>query len=203
MKQARMKDPVEEALSSENENLGEQGDAEGFSFESVPVEVASKPHPFDGYPEVVVDVKGKKVNLTHWVQFDPSIPIFQDRSGMGQTITDKHGNPIRVVNLRTVHNRYIHSYEAGKKPIDVVFETNFELPNGTIAKRCAFVPDASVRAQLVFKLNLRTSKVEVDTRYKLADRKQSKRLRELFMMIVNPTIKAERLAKEITGESLE
>lgn len=206
----KFKDPVD-ALAEEKarlvsddeiETTDEDGISGAISFESVPFEVASKPHPFDGYPDTKVKVGDKTINLTHLVQFDPSIPIYQDPSGKGQAITNKQGQIIKVVNIKTVHNRVIQSYEMGKKAIDVVFDRDIVLPDGKKFTRCAWVPDASVRAQLVFKLHIKTAKIEIDSRYKLADMKQSKRLRELFTMIVNPTIKAERLAREITGEEV-
>jgi len=65
------------------------------------------------------------------------------------------------------------------------------------------VKSHSVRAQLMFKYNIKTERVEPDNRYLFLDTKQAKRLREVFLMIINPKIKNERLSKSISGESDE
>ena len=86
--------------------------------------------------------------------------------------------------LFTFHNRIIYDYEAGQN-VDVVFDRSYEMSDGVLEK-CAFVPQHSIRAQLLFRIDDRTGAVKSDPRYKLIDTKQARRLYRIVQMLAKP-----------------
>jgi hypothetical protein len=66
--------------------------------------------------------------------------------------------------------------------------------------RVALCPDHTARAQIIFTVNRRTGKIEVDPRYVLADIEQVGRLRKLFEMFHYQQTQSERLAQKFEAE---
>jgi|GEM_PF-2507803 hypothetical protein len=220
----RVKNPVEqfekskEAQTIEDDLKSLDGSSLSLSdFQVIPVETATAPHPFDGYPLnkermafVVKDpLKGEKiveleVVTAHVVALKPGTYVHQDPSGKGVMIKkedkDDAGKVRNIlempVDLKTYHNRFVQN--SRKKNEDVVFDRVLKLRDGDL--NVAIIPDHVARANVCFKLNLRTGKAEVDNRYMLRDFKQRNKLMQVFQIFHSNIINNERLAKEISGE---
>lgn len=212
MAEKKLVDPVAE--DQEQKEQDEQvAQAEALSiealsldaFQPIPITGARQPHPFEGYPQRKIKIgtymaKGKEkdliVNITHIVALNPKQYVHQDPSGKGVTI-----GPIgkeRIVDLQTFHNRIVRD-QTGHN-IDVSFGMDVLLSDGQKMSRCGYCPDHTARSQIVFKVNRRTGKVEVDDRYVLADIGQVSRLRRLFEMFYYQQTRSERLAQKFDEE---
>jgi hypothetical protein len=174
-------------------------------FQPVPITAARQPHPFEGYPQKKMKigthkVKGKETDLivsaTHIVALNPKQYVHQDPSGKGVTIVS--GGKEKIVDLATFHNRIVRDQNG--RNIDVSFGIDIMLSNGRMMTRCAYCPDHTARAQIIFKVNRKTGKIEVDDRYVLADLEQVGRLRRLFEMFFFQQTQSERLAQKFDAE---
>jgi hypothetical protein len=182
-------------------------------FQPLQQKMSSAPHPFDGYPSNMVKVgetqKGpnpkarKDVMMPSYavVALSPKEAVFEDPSGNRQSIM-KNGVET-MVNIFAPHNRCVVDYEAGGVNTDICFDRTIQIEDGKTLGRCAFIKSHSARAQVMFKLDVKGERIQIDNRYLLLDVKQASRLRRVFEMIVNPKIKNERLARAISGESEE
>ena len=214
--QTQLKDPVEAKVKAREEKTAVQEMKEAFSIDNLSTDdfrplgerTAVSPHPFDGYPAVMVkvaEVAGKEIKVPRYsiVALNPKEYVHQDPSGRAVSIWDMKTNKEKIVTIPTYHNRILVDYEAGGINRDVVFDREIVFPNGQVMKNCAFVESHSMRAQLLFKLTQKGDRIQVDRRYVLLDVDQASRLRRVFEMIVNPRIRKERLSKAIAGESEE
>lgn len=182
-------------------------------FKPLQPRMSSAPHPFDGYPNNMVKVgevqngpnpKARKdimVPSYAVVALNPKEAVFEDPSGNGQSVM-KNGKEVRV-NIYAPHNRCVVDYEAGGVNVDICFDRTIELEEGKSLARCAFIKSHSARCQVMFKLDIKGERIQIDNRYLLLDTGQASRLRRVFEMIINPKIKNERLARAISGESEE
>lgn len=182
-------------------------------FQPLHQRASSAPHPFDGYPGNMVKVgesqKGpnpksrKDVMMPAFavVALNPKEAVFEDPSGARQSIMEAGRE--RMVNIYAPHNRCVVDYEGGGVNTDICFDRTIELEDGKSLARCAFIKSHSARAQVMFKLDIKGERIQIDNRYLLLDVGQASRLRRVFEMIVNPKIKNERLARAISGESDE
>jgi hypothetical protein len=217
-----LKDPVE---AKAGEIKGKKADDEMKSFDignlspddfqPLRQRDAKSPHPFDGYAAKMVKVAtakngpnpkaAKDIMFPHYalVALNPKEFVFKDPSGDRQSVTDRKTNKERIVDIHAPHNRIVVDYENGGQNTDICFDRTLEMGEGKTMGRCAFIKSHSARAQIMFKLDLRTGAIQIDNRYILLDIGQSSRLRRVFEMIVNPKIQNERLAKAISGESDE
>ena len=211
----KLKDPVAKAVESKQAQEAEEGvkDINSLTesdFTPIPVAAARSSHPFDGYP-VKPKVKmgnmgtpgGFEVSATFVIALNPKEYVHQDPSGNSVTAVDTKTKQEKIVNYNTFHNRRIRDYERGGISTDVVFDHTVPLSGGRVMEHCAFVPNASVRAQLMFYYDVKMSRIAPDRRYVILDRDQTARLRRFYEMIINPKIKVERLARAISGESEE
>lgn len=211
----KLKDPVADAVEAKQAREAEDGivDINSLSesdFTPIPIAAARSSHPFDGYPvkaKVTMGTMGIKetfeVSATHVLALNPKEYVHQDQSGKGVTVIDTKTKTEKIVNIPTFHNRRIRDYERGGISTDVVFDRTVPLKDGRVMQNCAYVPNASVRAQLMFFFDPKLSRIQPDRRYVILDRDQTNRLRKYFEMISNPKIKVERLARAISGESEE
>ena len=217
---ATLKDPVEkkagEIKAKQDTDEMKTFDISNLSlddFQPLQQRSASTPHPFDGYPSNMVKVgafqkgRGANAGLTDLmmpsfavVALNPKERVVEDPSGNRQSVRMKGGNE-KIVNIYAPHNRCVVDYENGGQNTDICFDRTIELEGGQKLERCAFIKSHSARAQVMFSLDTRGDKIQVDTRYLLLDTKQAARLRRVFEMIVNPKIKNERLAAAISNES--
>lgn len=174
-------------------------------FQPVPVTAARQPHPFEGYPQKKIKIgtykfKNKDADLivsaTHIVALNPKQYVHQDPSGKGISIVS--GGKEKIVDYATSHSRVVRD-QSGKNTI-VVFDRDIILGGGKKMTRCAICPDHTARAQIIFKVNKKTGKIEVDDRYVLADINQVTRLRKLFEMYHYQQTKSERLAQKFDEE---
>ena len=174
-------------------------------FKPVPVTAARQPHPFEGYPQKRIKIgtykKGGRdvdfiVNATHIVALNPKEYVHQDPSGKGVTI--QHEGQEKVVDYVTSHSRIVRN-DAGRNEI-VVFDREITLGGGATLTRCAICPDHTARAQIVFKVDRKTGKIDVDRRYVLADIDQVGRLRRLFEMFNYQQTQSERMAQRFDAE---
>ena len=175
-------------------------------FQPIPVTAARQPHPFEGYPQKKIKVgtrkdKGGKevdliVNATHVVALNPKEYVHQDPSGKGITIMS--AGKEKMVNLKTTHNRLVKN-ENGQN-LDIVFDNDILLADGKTLSRATICPDHMAQAQLVFMVNKRTGRIEVDRRYVLADIDQVGRLRRCFEMFNYQQTQSERLAQKFDSE---
>lgn len=174
-------------------------------FQPVPITAARAPHPFEGYPQKKIKIGTYKLNgkdtdlivsATALVALNPKQYVHQDPSGKGISISV--GGKEKIVDYNTLHNRIVRD-EVGRN-IDVIFSRDVLLGNGKKMSRCAYCPDHTARAQIIFKVNPKTGKVEVDDRYVLADIEQVGRLRRLFEMFHYQQTQSERLAKKFDEE---
>jgi hypothetical protein len=170
------------------------------AFTAIAPSVAKKPDPFDGYP-LGPDVRlGETVvSSTFVIALNPTIFVAQDPSGIGVSQVDRAGNE-KLVNIKTYHNRIITDYSrgSGTNSCDVVFDREVTLDGGQKVS-CAIVPVHSIRAQIMFALDRKKQGIQVDKRYMYLDPRQGNRLRSLFLQLVNPLIKKEREAEDITA----
>lgn len=192
-------------------------------FKAVPRRAAQIPHPFEGYPERMMQAgtytvdntntlhadpneigkeKPLMINATHVVALSPSLGVEQDPSGRNIMVGDPAKGTEKMVTIHTSHNRVV-SY--GGMSFDAVFDRILELEDGQKVRYC-LVPDPVYRAQIIFFWNAaKGSDGAIDTRpdYLLLDSGQVGRLRQVFQMIINPRLKIERVARAISGESEE
>lgn len=216
MAQGKLTDPAEKAVKEKEDKTLEQEmeslKVDGLTledFQPVPLQVARAAHPFDGYPErkIKVTMNGieQELNVTHVVALNPKEPEFQDPSGHNVSIAKKVGKGTREerVTIKSAHSRPVQDFENGGINIACVFDREIPLADGTVMKRCCIVPSHSARAQICFKLDLREGRIQVDNRYVLPDGKQVNRLRRVYEMIKNPQLKAENLARWVSGETPE
>ncbi len=198
-KQAEAESQIEEmkALSIEALSLED--------FQPIPITAARQPHPFEGYPMRKIKIgtykeKGKDVdflvNSTHIVALNPKEYVHQDPSGKGVSIM-VNGQE-KIVDLVTSHNRIVRS-ESGQN-LTVFFDRVIELADGKKLSRATICPDHTARAQIIFMVNKKTGKVEVDRRYVLADIGQTARLRRCFEMYHYQQTQSERLALKFDQE---
>lgn len=208
-KEAKLVDPV--VKDQEKEEQDEQTKTlsmEALSmedFQPVPISAARQPHPFEGYPQKKIKIgtykdKGKNVDLivsaTHIVALNPKQYVHQDPSGKGISIVS--GGKEKIVDYETLHSRVVRDQNG--RNIEVIFSRDILLGNGQKMSRCAYCPDHTARAQIIFRVNRKTGKIEVDDRYVLADVGQVGRLRRLFEMYRYQQTKSERLAQKFDEE---
>jgi len=212
MAEAKLKDPAENESDKKEEQQTQDDmssvDISSLTFEdfqAAPATVARTPHPFEGYPYKKVMVDGREVNATFIVALNPKEIVPQDPSGKGISVVTGQGKAKREVkvDIKSAHSRLVVDYEEGGVNRACTFEGEYLLKDGQMFPNCAFIPSHSCRAQIMFKLDKREGRILLDRRYVLPDPKQLNRLRRIFEMIVNPQLRAERLAKGITGESDE
>ncbi len=209
---AKLVDPVAEG-QEEQEQDEQAAEVKALSiealslddFQPVPVTAARQPHPFEGYPQRKIKIGTYKlknrdtdliVNITHIVALNPKQYVHQDPSGKGVTLVS--GGKEKIVNLQTYHNRIVRD-QTGHS-IDVSFGMDIMLANGKKMTRCAYCPDHTARAQLIFTVDKKTGKIKVDDRYVLADIEQVGRLRKLFEMFYYQQTRSERLAQKFDEE---
>lgn len=205
----QLKDPVNDQLKvTDNKDDEQLAGLEEFTFEGlkpIPERAAKRRNPFEGYPEKKIKIgvekggKGKSdkdimLNLTHLVALSTAESVFQDPSGMN--MTDKKG---RQYTIKSSHNRMVMSFLDNQNH-DVVFDRDITLPDGTKVERYALIPDATIRAQICFKVDNKTGKTKVDSRYLMGDVDQSSRLMEVFTIVMNNKLKAERSALKFDRE---
>jgi hypothetical protein len=223
-----MKDPVdgttESQQAAQDDELKAVFDISNLKisdFKAVQLKDARTRHPFDGYPDKKVQIgtymKGKKeesliVNLTHLVIYKGEVK--QDPSGERVSLGfpamfNNEGKQIRpntekIGTVLTAHNRRAKDYESGGVDTDCVFDRVIKLADGELSQ-CCIIPSPSVRAQIVFRYNSKTERVEPDggntPRYLLADPEQISRLRRIFEMIINPRIRLEESIRKNFDES--
>jgi len=139
-------------------------------------------------------------SATYILALAPTVHVHQDPSGkrISQFVAGKE----RFVDIPSLHSRCVVDHEGGGNNTEIVFDRELELEGGAKIT-IALCPSHSARAQIMFKLDERTHKIDVDDRYLLLDKPQEKPLRRIFEMIHNPKIRTERLAAAIMGESDE
>ena len=178
-------DPVE---SGKEEKVKDVMDVNGLTIKDLkPISerAATRHHPFEGYPKKKENIFNVgMVSMTDMVALDPTMEVFQDPSNKNVAIGNK------VVDLENFHSRFIVDYDNGGINTEVVFDRKLRLSDGTVV-RAAYVPSDSVRAQIVFKITP-TGKIKPDTRYRLFDTDQEKRLRQCFDMAHYQMTGAER-----------
>lgn len=224
----KLKDPVDETTESQQAEKDEElktvfdiSQIKMSDFKAVALKDARSRHPFDGYPEKKVQIgtflkNGKEwpliVNLTHIVVYKGEVK--QDPSGQKVTLgfpelRNSEGKQIRpntekLGSIPTAHNRRAKSYEDGGVDFDSVFDRVIRLADGELSQ-CCIVPSPSVRAQIVFRYNSKTERIEPDggnnPRYLLADPDQISRLRRVFEMIINPRIRLEESIRKTFDEA--
>lgn len=221
MADLKLKDPVEQVKEAKQEEQDDEmakvfdiSNLKIGAFRAAQLKDARSRHPFDGYPQKVVqigtyideaDKKKEKpllINLTHILVYKEE--VHQDRSGEKVSLgfPEMRNNEGRVIRpntqkmgtIRTYHNRRAKDYESGGVDFDAVFDRVIKLADGEITQAC-FIPSPSVRAQIVFRYNSKTERVENDPRYLMADPDQTSRLRRVFEMIINPKIRLEESIK--------
>lgn len=202
MAKGRLTDPVDSAI----ENDLKMVDLSKIEMKPMTAEVVRVERPFDGYPlkytmvewpQDVRDEKGKvitkmvdgkrmlKLCMSHLVAHNHvAFPVKQDPSNRKR--------------IKTYHNRSVRDVANGPDDnVSVWFDIPVKLSNGTFY--CAIVPDHYVRAQLCFKYNDKTKRVEIDTRYGLVDLEQENRLQRVFKQIIAKEIAREERADFITA----
>ena len=210
MARQKLTDPVTEAQGgAESESPEEKivtiDELSSADFQPVPVTAARQPHPFEGYPQKKIKigtykVKGVEkdliVNATHIVALNPKEYVHQDPSGKGVSMV-VNGQETRV-DIPSSHNRIVRNQRGQSE--DIVFDREIRLAGGDVMKRVAFCPDHTARSQLIYKVNPKTGKIEVDSRYVLADGGQISRLRKLFEMHHYQQTQSERLSQKFDEE---
>lgn len=205
----KLKDPAEEKAKERQVKVLDDkmksfdiGRLSMEDFKAIPRGAAKSPHPFDGYPRrpdiQIGEYKNKPVmvNPTHIIGLNPTIYVHQDPAGQG--LSQMYKGKERHVDIPTLHNRMVRDMESGGTNLDVVFGIKLGLANGEVM--ATVLPSPSGRAQIMFRLNDQTGKVEVDERYLLLDQAQAKPLQRLFLMIHNQAVATERLAAAISDE---
>ncbi len=84
-----------------------------------------------------------------------------------------------------------------------IFDNDYPMEDADILENIALVNSPSARAQICFKIEPKTGRVEINEDYFLLDGGQADRLRRVFENILRPAKRAERDAKAIMGESTE
>ncbi len=208
----KLVDPVTEsqALSEQEEQAQEAFNMNALSledFQPVPVTAARQPHPFEGYPQPKVQLgvfkpRGRAkdeplmISKTWIIALNPKEFVYQDPSGKGVSILS--GGAEKIVNLKTYHNRIVRD-QMGQN-VNVVFDRDIALADGKTLERVAICPDHTARAQIMFTVDKKTGKINVDRRYVLADIGQVSRLRRLFEMFHYQQTQSERLAQKFDEE---
>lgn len=228
MANIELKDPVDK--QAESQRVGEDRELEKVfdisnlkiaDFKAASLKDARPRHPFDGYPEKKAQIGSYKenpnnpkskevplvVNLTHILVYKEEVK--QDKSGERVTLgfpemRNSEGkvirpNTLKIGTVRTSHNRRHKDYESGGVDTDVVFDRVIKLADGEVPQ-AAIVPSPSVRAQIVFRYNSKTQRVEHDPRYLMADPGQTGRLRRVFEMIINPKIRLDESIRRTFDE---
>ena len=175
-------------------------------FQPIPVTAAKQAHPFDGYPQTKMRigsyiVRGVEtplmINKSWIVALTPKEDVHQDPSGLNVTIRLATGKE-KIVDYKTSHNRIVKDQNGDS--VDIVFDREIIMANGKKMSRVAICPDHTARSQILFKVDKKTGKVNVDKRYVLADIGQVSRLRRLFEMFNYQQTQSERLAKKFDEE---
>ena len=181
---------------------------EGLSledFQPVPITAARQPHPFEGYPQQKIQIgtwkdKGVEKPLivlkAGIVALNPKEYVHQDPSGKGVSST-VNGKEI-FVDFKTLHNRIVRDQNG--QNIEVLFSRDILLGDGKKISRCAYCPDHTARAQIIFAVDKKTGKIVVDRRYVLADVEQVSRLRRVFESYHYQQTQSERLAQKFDAE---
>ena len=207
----RLVDPVQDqddegkALEEELVSNSQKG-LDDFDFKPLPVQAAKQVHPFDGYPfpkKIKIGTykeKGVEKDLmvcpTFLVALAPNEYVHQDISNKG--VSQVSNGVERVVDFETFHNRSVVNSRG--QNTDIVFDRTVTLPSGKKITRVAIIDDHLCRAQVMFSVNRRSGKVEVDTRYIILDQDQAGRLRKTFEMFNYQQTKSERLSKQFYDE---
>lgn len=201
-------DPVDKtAQEVKAEEIDKEMDEMAVSIsdlKEVPQSAAKVIHPFDNYqlaPKLILsdDKHDKKLNpkgtdtkisKTYIVVLAPTINVNQDRSNLGRTIKTKQRGKLvdKVVDIPTSHNRMLPDYDQGGVNTDIVFDRLIITSEGH-KLWCAVVRSHSLRAQLMFKLDQKTSKIAVRKMYQLFDMNQKGPLRRLFLMLKGKELK--------------
>jgi hypothetical protein len=211
---ANLVDPVAEG-QQEDEAAAQAKEIEAMSieglsledFQPVPVTAARQPHPFEGYPQTKIQIgtyqeKGKKeptpliVIKAGLIALNPKEYVHQDPSGKNVSLTVNGQETF--VDFKTLHNRIVRDQNG--KSIEVIFSREIALGDGKKITRCAYCPDHTARAQIIFSVDRKTGKVVVDRRYVLADSGQVSRLRRVFEMYHYQQTQSERLAQKFDAE---
>jgi len=204
----KLRDPVDSGIddSGEIDELEKTMDIASLKmsdFKSVVIADERALHPFSGYPANPIQIgtykeKNKELPLivdrAHIVVYTGRKK--QDPAGKGVVLgypelRDNQGRVIRassekVGNVPTPHGRWVHNYEDGGRSTECVFDREITIADGTL-KQCCIIPSPSARAQIIFKFNSKTNRVEAQRDYFLADPGQIKLLRKLFFLyIVKP-----------------
>lgn len=209
---ANLTDPVAEGQAQDEQQR--QADEikvmsiEGLSledFQPVPVTAARQPHPFEGYPQKKIQIgtwldKGKVkpliVSKTALVALNPKEYVHQDPSGKNVSLTVNGQETF--VDFKTLHNRIVRDQNGNN--IEVLFSREISLGDGKKITRCAYCPDHTARAQIIFTIDRKTGKVVVDRRYVLADVEQVSRLQRVFQAHHYQQTQSERLAQKFDAE---
>ncbi len=194
MAQQKLKDPVQSSASMDA-TTDAISQLETFSPVSVMPHHTRVSNPFDGYPLQYVGKGKDKVCITHLVLYNHiAFPVRQNpRLRPVKTKSGEIKTPI------TAHSRAIRDYDE-KQNTEVVFDRG-PLKTAKGEFYYAIVPNAYVRAQVVFHYNAKTGAIENDKRYLLMDGSQIDRLFRCFQMVINPKLKIEKQASFISGES--
>jgi hypothetical protein len=209
-KRGSLVDPVtdERGEAAGQENEIKAMSIEGLSledFQPVPVTAARQPHPFEGYPQQKIQIgtwkdKGKELPLivskTALVALNPKEYVHQDPSG--NKVSSIVNGQETFVDYKTLHARVVRDQNG--KSIEVIFSRDINLGDGRKITRCAYCPDHTARAQIIFGVDRKTGKITVDRRYVLADVEQVGRLRRLFEMYHYQQTQSERLAQKFDAE---
>ncbi|HSW65040.1 MAG TPA: hypothetical protein VLH56_17275 [Dissulfurispiraceae bacterium] len=209
-KKGSLVDPVADGQS---EAAGQESEIRAMSidglnlddFQPVPVTAARAPHPFEGYPQQKIQIgtwvdRGKEkplvVSKTALVALNPKEYVHQDPSG--NRVSSVVGGQETFVDYKTLHARVVRDQNG--RSIEVIFSREINLGDGRKITRCAYCPDHTARAQIIFGVDKKTGKITVDRRYVLADVEQVGRLRRLFEMYHYQQTQSERLAQKFDNE---
>ena len=161
-----------------------------------------------------VKVGERMVSVTRLVLLKNPDYVFQDESGKNVShefyLKGKDGKDIRaedaegrfrkpkvksrkLINLKTYHSRVTIHPTTGDAT-DTVFDREVMVAGKPWI--CAIVPSHSDRASICFYVDRKDGRVRVDTRYLLADKNQTGRLRKVFDMVNYQQLRAERQAQK-------
>jgi hypothetical protein len=214
VQKANLVDPVGEDQAQDGQqskvNEVQTMSIEGLSlddFQPIPVTAARQPHPFEGYPQKKIQIgtyqeKGKKeptpliVSKTALIALNPKEYVHQDPSGKGrsQIVNGQE----TFVDFKTLHNRIVRDQNGNN--IEVLFSREINLGDGKKITRCAYCPDHTARAQIVYMIDKKTGKTVVDRRYVLADGEQAGRLLRVFQNYHYQQTQTERSATKFDAE---
>lgn len=176
----KLKDPV---AGEEKESVVPT--LENYTLTPVRPEAAKLKRPFDGYPFKKVKIGDHKFISAFIVAIDPD--VIKTRQ-----------DPSNRKKVKNYHAPMIRDYEEQDNML-VTFNKEITI-NGKMYLYDV-VPSHNVRAQLVFKYNAKTKRIEVVPGILLMDDGQVNRLKQLYDQIINPKLKIEREASFIAGES--